>query len=100
MLQERHAALADAKASIQFLESSCSILPHVENSGFRVKPPRITKNPTLNEKVKTYVALVGWESKASHEAFTTTESYLISIEGLLPYLSGDFDSDDKLISLV
>lgn len=57
-------------------------------------------SPALGLEVKTYVALVGWESQASHEAFTTTDAYLTAVEGLLPYLSGDFDSNDKLIPVV
>lgn len=57
-------------------------------------------NPALGIEVATYVALVGWESRAAHEAFATTEAFGAAITGLVPFLSGNFDSDAKLTKVL
>ncbi|KAK1146343.1 hypothetical protein N8T08_003130 [Aspergillus melleus] len=57
-------------------------------------------NPSLGIDVATYVALVGWESLAAHEAFATTDAFGVAITGMMPYLSGNFDSDAKLTKLL
>ncbi|KAI9046246.1 uncharacterized protein KD926_004084 [Aspergillus affinis] len=57
-------------------------------------------NPSLGIDVATYLALVGWESLAAHEAFSTTEAFGVAITGLVPFLSGNFDSDAKLTKLL
>lgn len=57
-------------------------------------------NPATGQTVQTYVALVGWNSLASHQAFDGTAAFGGAITGLLPLLSGSEDSDDKLIPVV
>ena len=57
-------------------------------------------NPAIGMSVPAYVALVGWDSAASHAAFDGTGSFQQAIAGLVPYLSGSADSDDKLIKLL
>jgi hypothetical protein len=48
-------------------------------------------NPSIGANVKAFIAAVGWQSVAAHNAFAQSPQFASALGGLVPYLSGNTD---------